>query len=328
MKKVRSDARWNGLPREQQKTLEGWLFEDKLNYEEAWRRAQAELGFKGSVSSLKRFYARRRQERLLESLAEAQEEAQGMVDAPASAGLFRNAAMKMVGLLFLQQVRDAPQGAREWAGLAKLMLWHEDIELRRQLKTEENAIRRENLAFAKERFHFNVVRQAEKALPQLQELAEARKDPKLKEYEEAKKMNAIILRIFGSKVPKSDLQPENAEEEAAREEEERRKKAGEDAQAHRVRQESLARRQAAEAAALRQQELEDEEPMVEVTMEELARMAGRPVEGRPQNRPTCITYQDWAKGQEALRGRKTNIERPTPNTEHPMEGEAGNENGG
>jgi hypothetical protein len=321
------------MPREQQRTLEGWLFEDKLNYEEAWRRAQAELGFTGSVSSLKRYYVRRKQERLLESFAEAQEEAQGIVDAPASAGLFRTAAMKMVGLLFLQQVRDAPQGAKEWAGLAKLMLWQEDIELRRQLKNEENALRRENLAFAKERFHFNVVRRAEKVLPQLQELAEARKDPKLKEYEEARKMNAIMLDIFGSDVPKSDLHPENAEEEAAREEEERRKKAGEDAQAQRVRQESTARRQAAEAAALRQQELEEEdESMVAVTMEELARMAQGSVEKRvverPPGRPTCITYQDWAKGQEALRGQKTNIERPTPNTEHPMEGERGNENGG
>ncbi len=302
MKKVRSNARWNGLSKAQREMLEKWLFEDGLKYEEAWRRAQAELGFQGSVSSLKRFYVRRSQERVLEKLVETQEEAEAIVAAPATAGLFRSAAMKLVGQLFLRQVRDTPGEVKEWSALAKLMLWQEDLELRRQLKQEENEMRRENLAFAKERFHFNVVRRAEKVLPQLQELAEARKDPKLREYEEGKRLNAIIRNLFGSQMPKSH--PESAEEEAAMEKAARGEKAEEEAgQAERARQHSLARAQQAEALR-RQEELLEEEPMVEMTREELAQMARprsveEPVKKRVaepvQSRPTCMTYQEWEK---------------------------------
>ena len=215
MKKVRSNARWNELTKEQRDRLETWLFEYGMGFEEAWRRAGEELGFKGSVSSVKRFFGRRSQERVLERLVETQEDAEAIEAAPATAKLFRSASMKLMGQLLLRQVRDTPGEVKEWSALAKLMLWHEDIELRRQLKQEENEIRRENLAFARERFHFNVVRRAEKALPQLQELAEARKDPKLEEYEENKRINAVKRAIFGEEMLEHQLQPENAEEEAA-----------------------------------------------------------------------------------------------------------------
>ncbi len=316
MKKVRSNARWNGLSKAQREMLEKWLFEDGLKYEEAWRRAQAELGFQGSVSSLKRFYVRRSQERVLEKLVETQEEAEAIVAAPATAGLFRSAAMKLVGQLFLRQVRDTPGEVKEWSALAKLMLWQEDLELRRQLKQEENEMRRENLAFAKERFHFNVVRRAEKVLPQLQELAEARKDPKLREYEEGKRLNAIIRNLFGSQMPKSH--PESAEEEAAMEKAARGEKAEEEAgQAERVRQESAARREAeAETEKPRTTTrtttsmADEEEQMVEISREELARMAQpravaevveepgkKRVEEPVKLRPTCMTYQEWEKTQ-------------------------------
>ncbi len=131
MKKTRSNAKWAGLTAVQRKTLETWLFEERVNYEEAWRRACMEMDYKGSVSSLKRFYARRSQERMMEALTEGRDDAQEMVDAPADAALFRSAAMKMVGLLFLRQVRERPENVKEWGALAKLMLWSEDIELRR-----------------------------------------------------------------------------------------------------------------------------------------------------------------------------------------------------
>ncbi len=131
--------------------------------------------------------------------------------------------MKMVGLLFLRQVRERPENVKEWGALAKLMLWSEDIELRRQLKTEENAIRRENLAFAKERFQFNMVKKALKALPQLQKLAEAMKDPKIKEYEENRRINEMTRAIFGDEVLEEGFAPENAEEGGAVMEEQKKK---------------------------------------------------------------------------------------------------------
>ncbi len=242
MKKTRSNAKWIGLSVAQRKTLETWLFEERVNYEEALRRAQSELGFQGSVSSVKRFYARRSQERLLESMAEERTDAQEIADDAASAALFRTAGMKLAARLFFQQVREMPGNVKEWSALAKLMLWSEDIELRRTLKTEENQLRRDRMAFAKERFQFNTVEKALKILPQLQELAEARKDPKQREYEEGKRVNAIIRNLFGSHMPKSH--PENAEEEAAMEEAARREQ-----EEHDRRAEAVRRRAREEAAA-------------------------------------------------------------------------------
>jgi hypothetical protein len=319
MKKVRSNARWNGLSAKQRATLEVWLFEDGVGYEEALRRACMELGFQGSVSSLKRFYVRRSQERVLERLVETQEDAEAIEAAPATVGLFRSAAMKLMGQLLLRQVREMPGEVKEWSALAKLMLWHEDIELRRQLKTEENALRRENLAFAKERFQFNVVRQAEKALPQLQELARARQDPKLEEYEENKRINAIKRAIFGDEVLPGSMDPENAEEEEAMrlapeaaEREPQRAQQEQDAAAQRRReeyyQEWLTQRRAQMAGE--EQVVEEGKPGEEASAEETAspaapepvtpeaeRAGGKRGGERPKGRPTCITYQEWARGQ-------------------------------
>jgi hypothetical protein len=222
MKKTRSNARWAGLTAAQRKTLETWLFEEQINYEEALRRATETLNFKGSVSSIKRFYARRYHERLLESMGEEQEDAQEVADDAAGSAVFRTAGMKLAARAFFHQVREKPGNVKEWSPLAKLMLWSEDLELRRTLKAEENQLRRERLEFARERFQFNIVEKALKMLPELQELAEARKDPKQREYEEGKRVNAVIRRLFGSRMAKAHA--ESPEEEAAMEEAKRRQR--------------------------------------------------------------------------------------------------------
>jgi len=64
MTKVKLNASWNGLSPKQRRTLESWLFDEKLGYQEALERARKELGFKGAMSSLRRFYSRPSQERL------------------------------------------------------------------------------------------------------------------------------------------------------------------------------------------------------------------------------------------------------------------------
>jgi len=215
MKKLGPNARWHGLSGVQLASLEKWLFEERQSYEIAWERAKAELGFAGSVSSLKRFYLRRAGERAVEGFAEAGAEAEAIVGAPASAGLMRSAAMKVVSRLLLKRVREAPDEVKEWETLAKLLLQSEENELRRELKQEDNEIRRAWLAFARERFHFDVVEEAQKALPEIQELAEARQDPQITKFEENKRINKIMRRIFGSAA--HGFHPENAEEEAAQE---------------------------------------------------------------------------------------------------------------
>src|ERR1700749_884803 len=70
MHKIKANALWNELSPEQLETLDKWLFEKKLSFAEAWPKAQSELGFKGSISSLQRYYHRRKQEKKVEEIAE------------------------------------------------------------------------------------------------------------------------------------------------------------------------------------------------------------------------------------------------------------------
>ena len=64
MAKLKSHAKWNGLSKKQRETLEEWLFEEKMGFAKAWERAKKELGFTGSVSSLRRYYGRTQEERM------------------------------------------------------------------------------------------------------------------------------------------------------------------------------------------------------------------------------------------------------------------------
>jgi hypothetical protein len=70
MNKLKPEALWNRLSVGQRETLDRWLFEENLSCVEALPRAQKEMGFTGQLSSLKRYYQRRRQEWVMEELAE------------------------------------------------------------------------------------------------------------------------------------------------------------------------------------------------------------------------------------------------------------------
>ena len=54
MTKVKSNASWNGLPPKQRRTLESWLFDEKLGYQETLVRARKELG----LERFKKYYSR------------------------------------------------------------------------------------------------------------------------------------------------------------------------------------------------------------------------------------------------------------------------------
>jgi len=71
--------------------------------------------------------------------------------------------------------------------------------------------RREAMALTKEKFEFDMVEQALKALPELMELAQARKDPATKEYEANAFLNAARRKLFGVVW---EVRPESAQEEA------------------------------------------------------------------------------------------------------------------
>src|SRR5580704_9272551 len=95
MNKVRSNALWNGLTPDQLKALDKWLFEEKQSYKAVWQKAQTQLGYKGSMSSLTRYFYRRRKERAAEEFKEVSDEAVAVISAPAEPDALRKASMKV-----------------------------------------------------------------------------------------------------------------------------------------------------------------------------------------------------------------------------------------
>ncbi|HZQ46848.1 MAG TPA: hypothetical protein VFC07_07555, partial [Verrucomicrobiae bacterium] len=209
MKKAGPNAKWNELSAEQCGLLEEWLFEDRLGFEIALERAQLELGFEGSMSSLKRFYARTAEERMLRSLVSAPEQVRAINDTEVSAEELRAAGMKVVARLFLQRVVQSPGETKEWSGLAKLLLQSQAIEQRSALKREDQELKRRALAFAREKFQYDAMEAGVKALPQLQALAERN----LSGFERNQRQNALRRHMWGPNIP--EPLPESQEEAEA-----------------------------------------------------------------------------------------------------------------
>jgi len=207
MKKSAKNAKWNGLTPAQRDRLEGWLFDERLSYPEALKLARKEFGFAGSVTSLRRFYHRMAEARLLTEAVESAVEARPAL----SEGEARAVSMKALGNLLVRQITENPDDIKEWWLLAKLLLQSQENELRERLHREENDIRREYLDLARARFHWNAVEDAEKALPEIHELAQKRKDPKVRSHERAMAMNAVRRKLFGSV---TDPEPESDEHAA------------------------------------------------------------------------------------------------------------------
>lgn len=207
MKKVRADARWNGLSVKQREMLEQWLFEERMSYDVVLERAQKEFAFKGSRSSIRRFYERTAEERMLKNLVTSQEQVNQIRDTPVSAEELRAAGMKVVAQLFLRQVVQAPEQVKEWSRLAKLLLQSESNEIRFRLKREDQELKRKALEFAREKFHYDIMEQGVKVLPELTKLWEQG----LTQYERNARRNNLRKRMFGPNIP--ELLPENEEEE-------------------------------------------------------------------------------------------------------------------
>src|SRR5580692_8724678 len=121
MRKTKSDALWNALSPEQLEILDQWLFDENRSYAEVWPRAKNELGFKGSVASLKRYYARRRQERTLLLFKDLQKDLTVLNEAATDTSSLRAGAMKLLSAMLFQWMTDAPEKVKEWAPLAKLV---------------------------------------------------------------------------------------------------------------------------------------------------------------------------------------------------------------
>jgi hypothetical protein len=233
MQKAKSNARWTQLSVKRRDTLDKWLFEEKMSYAAILPRAKAELGFKGGMSSLKRYCARRQKERALTEFTELRNEVAAISGAPGNANELRSASMKLLGRFFFHRVRAAPENVKDWAPVASLLVQNDHNEVLRESKAEEIKLRREQMEFAKQKFQFDTVERALNALPQLQALAESRRNPETRRYEENRHWNKVLRRMFGAW---SKVYPENAREEAemlaAKKEREARRE--QEAQAERI----------------------------------------------------------------------------------------------
>jgi hypothetical protein len=212
MAKVKSHAKWNGLSKKQRETLAEWLFEEKMGYTKAWERAKKELGFTGSLSSLRRYYSRTEGERMMAGFEESARMMASVNNAPADAEALRDSGMKVAAQVFFRLVRERPEELKAWLPLARLLAQCEKNDSWRAVKDEENEIRRTALKFSQIRYQYDVMGQALKALPELQEVREAQEEEEMTVYEKNKRLNDLRRRMFGDVIP--DLLPENEEEEA------------------------------------------------------------------------------------------------------------------
>ena len=209
MNKVKSNALWNELTCDQRKALDRWLFDEKQSYEEVWKKAQAQFKYKGSYSSLRRYFLRRRKERATEEFRDLRDEVAAVNGAPADPDTLHQASMKLLGTFLFQQLRGSPENVKEAVSLAKLMVQNDYNELLREIKEKDHEMRLKAMELAKSKFEFDMIAKGVKALPQLQRLAETMEDPDPTEYRE----RALETReaMFGTD---TEVLPKKGQEEA------------------------------------------------------------------------------------------------------------------
>jgi hypothetical protein len=206
MRKVRSNALWNELSPKNKEVLDTWLFENNLSYAKIYPRARRELRFKGSLASLKRYGKRRKHERLLEKLKEWGRDTAQVGKTGAGPDQLRIANMRVLNGYLFEALRDDPKAMKELGPVVKAMLQNDYTETIRELRSRELQIREAALAFTKEKFEFDMMERALRALPQLRELAEARKDPQTKKAEQSERFKQLRRMMFGDEEDEEKLQ--------------------------------------------------------------------------------------------------------------------------
>jgi len=212
MRKTKSEAHWNKLTPEQREILDRWLFEERQSYAAIFPRARDELGFKGSISSLQRYYARRDKERVTTEFTELRDELAALSGAPTDAAALWAASKKLLGRFLYLQMRKTPGNVKEWVPVAGLMVDNDRNELLRELKGNELKMREKVLEFAKEKFQVDMVEQALGVLPDLLDLERARRAAVPNAYVENAHLNRARRKMFGVVW---EVRPESPEEEAA-----------------------------------------------------------------------------------------------------------------
>jgi|ERR1700722_1994137 len=175
MKKVRANALWNELSPENRKILDTWLFEKNMSYAKILPRARSELGFKGSVGSLCRYRKRRELERMLTDIDQLTGDAKEIVKGGVKAETLSEANMTVFNGYLFRALRAGPEHLKQLQPMFSLMLQNSRNDALREIKDGEHDIRRQAMAFAKEKLEHEVMKRQLKALRQLRRNGQTRK---------------------------------------------------------------------------------------------------------------------------------------------------------
>jgi len=211
MKKVRPNAKWSGLSPGHLATLESWLFEEHLTFDDAFAKAKAELGFAGSRSGLHRFYQGKARERRLKDLEESAASAAEIGLSPGTEGTLRNSAMKLLAERFLRHAIE--DGGMDMAAIARTLMQSEANEIQRQaneIKLAAQELRRQRLEFQRQAWEFAKIEKVVEAVPKFDKLAITGADQQINYYKN-KRINIRNRALYGALSPK-DLEAEGERE--------------------------------------------------------------------------------------------------------------------
>lgn len=202
MKKQRSDSTWNQLSGPQQETLEKWLFDENLGYEETLARVKSEFGLEASRTSLGRYYQHRARQRQTAELVEAQAMSDALAAPELSTDAMRAAAVKLIAKTTLKLLCEKPGQLKDLESLARLLLLSED-----------NDIRRGRLKLEQQQFQYLTTAAASEELPKLARLLlSIEEDETLDAHGKQAKIQALLYpesARFGP-LPEAKTRRENA----------------------------------------------------------------------------------------------------------------------
>jgi hypothetical protein len=130
LRKVRSDAKWKGLSKEQCERLEEWLFEDNISYKTVAKRLKGEFGLEASKASVGRFYRHRAKVRQGMELLEAQVASDNLGVMPARTEDLRETTVKLLAKKALRLAMEQPEEQDELLQVMRLLLASEENEIR------------------------------------------------------------------------------------------------------------------------------------------------------------------------------------------------------
>jgi hypothetical protein len=187
--KPRSDSILDGLPANQQESLERWLFEENLSLDGAKDRLWQDFSVRSSRSAVHTWYHKRAQERLLAKIAGAARASKQVVAAfQANPDNSYDALLGLIGQSALEAKMKGEElsleNLKDLAELTRL-----GLEARHDTRALE--IKERDLNLRKDKFEFSAAEACLKHLPALRQIGAN------KGLDERSKIQQIRLRLFG-----------------------------------------------------------------------------------------------------------------------------------